>query len=75
MKSEKERWKSHSLYWTIKKAQLETLCIKSNVLVVSSLQKHQLVALLAEKQGDSPPEYSTDTKYVGNLASIPTTSH
>ena len=71
---EKERWKSHSLYRTNKKAELETLCRKSNIPVVSSLQKHQLVALLAEKQGESPPEYSTDTEYVGNLASIPTTT-
>lgn len=71
---EKERWKSHELYRTHTKPQLETLCRKSNIPVVSSLQKHQLVALLAEKQGESPPEYSTDTEYVGNLSSIPTTT-
>ena len=72
---EKNMWKSHPLYRTHTKPQLETLCRKSNIPVVSSLAKHELVSLLAKKKGESPPEQSSTRKeYRGDLSSIPKTT-
>ena len=70
----KERWKCHKLYQNHTKAQLEVLCRKSGIPVISSISKHQLVALLAEKNGESVPPLITTTEYSGNLSSIPATT-
>ena len=48
---EKEKWKSHELYRTKTKAQLEVLCNNLNIPVTSALPKHQLVGLIVEKKG------------------------
>ena len=76
MKSEKEkeRWKCHKLYQNHTKPQLEVLCRKSGIPVISSIAKHQLVALLAEKNGESVPPLVTTAEYSGNLSSIPATT-
>ena len=72
---EKNVWKSHTLYRTHTKPQLEALCRKSNIPVVSSLLKHELVCLLAQKSGESPPGPSVTTKeYEGDISSLPTTT-
>ena len=49
---EKEKWKSHELYRTKTKAQLEVLCNNLNIPITSALPKHQLVGLIVEKKGE-----------------------
>ena len=58
-------WKSHILYRTHTKPQLEALCQYS---CLSSLLKCELVNVLAQKSGESPPKQSsTSKKYEGDL--------
>lgn len=57
------------------KPQLEALCRKSDIPVVSSLPKHQLVSFLVEKNGEEPPVLSTNgQEYSGDLSTIPGTT-
>ena len=47
---EKNRWKTHSLYRDKTKPQLETMCRELRIPLTSSLQKYQLVSLIAKKR-------------------------
>ena len=69
---EKNRWKTHSLYRDKTKPQLETICRELRIPVTSSLQKYQLVSLIAEKKGEVPPPESSTTQYCGRVQDIPT---
>ena len=72
---EKEKWKSHELYRTKTKAQLEVLCKNLNIPVTSALPKYQLVCLIVEKKGEEPPgDLPIGTTYAGDLSSIPATT-
>ena len=47
---EKERWKSHPLYRTRTKSQLEAMCRQMTIPVTSVLAKHELLKLISEKR-------------------------
>ena len=60
---ERERWKSHTLYCTKTKSQLEELCKKKNIPVTQALNKHHLVRLISENMGEHhPPLKDASTK-------------
>ena len=68
-----QQWKSHHLFKTHNKAQLEAMCRDLKLPVTSALLKHDLVALICEKQGEASPAAPTSL-YSGNLSSIPSTT-
>lgn len=70
---EKERWKSHSLYRNKTKTELERMCRKLRIPVTSALLKHQLVSLIALKNGEQLPDDSY-ASYSGKLDEIPTST-
>ena len=70
---ERERWKSHHLYKTQTKPQLESQCRKLKIPVTSTLLKHQLVDLISQHQGETPPE-PVNCLYSGRLSSVPLTT-
>ena len=69
---EKSRWKTHSLYQDKTKPQLEAMCRELRIPVTSSLQKYQLVSLIAQKKGEVPPPEPSITQYCGKVQDIPT---
>lgn len=70
---EREKWKSHSLYKENTKPQLEAICRKLNIPVTSSITKHQLVSLIAQKRGISEPANSLPL-YSSRITSLPTST-
>ena len=70
---EKERWKSHSLYRNKTKTELERMCRKLRIPVTSALLKHQLVSLIALKNGEQLPD-DNYASYSGKLDEIPTST-
>lgn len=72
---EKNSWKHSDLYRLNSKQQLEAQCRKLNIPVTARLSKHQLVELIAGKQGKDPPIPSQlKPLYNGDLSRIPATT-
>ena len=70
---EKMRWRTHPLYKSKTKAQLEAECKQLKIPVTSNLAKHQLTTLIVKKKGElPPPELSHKELYSGALPDIPT---
>ena len=70
---ERERWKSHHLYKTQTKPQLESQSRSLKIPATSALLKHQLVDLICQQQGETPPE-PVKCLYSGDLSSVPLTT-
>ena len=70
---EREKWKDHPLYTKHTKSQLLEMCQSLKVKIAkSSTNKHQLVALLAEKKGEQEPK--PKPLYSGKLTQVPCTT-
>ena len=70
---EKMRWRTHPLYKSNTKVQLEAECKQLKIPVTSSLAKHQLTALIVKKKSEPlPPELPHTKLYSGDLVAIPT---
>ena len=73
MEVEKEEWKTHPLYRTKTKVQLEGDCRSLKIPVTTSLHKHELVNLIFEKRAE-PKRAEPLPLYSGNLSSLPSTA-
>ena len=76
MKSELERrrWKSHPLYKTNTKDQLEAMCRTLRIPVTPSLAKHNPATRICEKNGESLPPQFSQPLYHGLLSAVPLTT-
>lgn len=75
MKEELERrvWKTHLLFKSNTKSQLEAMCRGMKIPVTATLLKHQLVRLISEAKGEQPPPTPSETLYKGSISSVPKT--
>ena len=71
---ERRRWKSHPLYKTNTKDQLEAMCRILRIPVTPSLAKHNLATLICEKNGKSLPPQFSQPLYHGLLSAVPSTT-
>ena len=67
---EKDRLKSHDLYKSNTKPELEKICRKLRIPVTSTLLKHQLVSLIIKNKGEQMPA-DNYKPYSGKLEEIP----
>ena len=63
---ENDRWKSHNLYKSNTKPELEKICRKFRIPVTSTLLKHQLVSLIIKNNGELMPA-DNYKPYSGNI--------
>ena len=69
---QREQWKQHPLYINNNKQQLEAMCRNFRLPVTSSVNKHELVKLIADHKHESPPQMPT--LYCGKLSLVPSTT-
>ncbi len=68
----REQWKKHKLYSQHTKLHLEKMCHALKIPVASSLVKHDLVKLIADKNEEPSP--LPEVLYSGKLVTVPSTT-
>ena len=72
MDEDKAKWEDHPLYHNTKEELIHE-CRLHNIPVKQSLNKVQLIKLIAAKKGETEPAGRKEEGFAGNISAIPTT--